>query len=136
MLVLEQHGEQPVMLTEFGGIALSAEPGEWGYSRAKDPAQFARMYRALLTRVRSSEYLAGFCYTQLADTYQEATGLLFADRTPKIPLAEIEAATRGAPSAPPSPVSLPETVESPGASRHTGPSRERLDSASGDAPEE
>ena len=30
--------------------------------------------------------LAGFCYTQFADTYQEANGLLYADRTPKIPL--------------------------------------------------
>jgi hypothetical protein len=39
--------------------------------------------------------LAGFCYTQFADTYQEANGLLYADRTPKAPLEEIAAATRG-----------------------------------------
>jgi hypothetical protein len=39
--------------------------------------------------------LAGFCYTQLVDTYQEANGLLYADRTPKIPLEEIALATRG-----------------------------------------
>ena len=39
--------------------------------------------------------LAGFCYTQFADTYQEANGLLFADRTPKFPLEEIAAATSG-----------------------------------------
>ena len=29
---------------------------------------------------------SGFCYTQFADTFQEANGLLYADRTPKIPL--------------------------------------------------
>ena len=36
----------------------------------------------------------GFCYTQFADTFQEINGLLYADRTPKIPLEEIARATR------------------------------------------
>ena len=44
--------------------------------------------------------LAGFCYTQFTDTYQEANGLLFADRTPKFSLGEIAQATRGSPKAP------------------------------------
>ena len=39
--------------------------------------------------------LAGFCYTQFADTYQEANGLLHMDRTPKFPLDQISIATRG-----------------------------------------
>jgi hypothetical protein len=42
--------------------------------------------------VRGLGLLSGFCYTQFADTYQEANGLLYADRTPKIPLARIAAA--------------------------------------------
>jgi hypothetical protein len=37
---------------------------------------------------------SGFCYTQFADTFQEANGLLNADRTPKLPLEVISAATR------------------------------------------
>ena len=45
--------------------------------------------------VRSIPALAGFCYTQFADTYQEANGLLFADRTPKIPIEAIAMATQG-----------------------------------------
>ena len=45
--------------------------------------------------VRSLELLSGFCYTQFTDTYQEANGLLRANRTPKIPLEVIHAATRG-----------------------------------------
>ena len=45
--------------------------------------------------VRGLELLSGFCYTQFADTYQEANGLLYADRTPKFPLEEMAAATRG-----------------------------------------
>ena len=39
---------------------------------------------------------SGFCYTQFADTFQEANGLLNADRTPKLPLEVISAATRNA----------------------------------------
>ena len=40
--------------------------------------------------------LCGFCYTQFADTFQEANGLLYADRTPKFPIEEIARATSGA----------------------------------------
>ena len=36
--------------------------------------------------VRPQPCWPGFCYTQFADTYQEANGLLFADRTPKLRL--------------------------------------------------
>ena len=43
--------------------------------------------------VRDLGLLSGFCYTQFADTYQEANGLLYADRTPKIALERIAAAT-------------------------------------------
>jgi hypothetical protein len=45
--------------------------------------------------VHSIGLLSGFCYTQFADTYQEANGLLYADRRPKIPLQRLAAATRG-----------------------------------------
>ena len=72
------------MITEFGGIAYSREPGgTWGYARAEDPEDFGNRYARLLQAIRSLPSLAGFCYTQFADTYQEANGLLYADRTPK-----------------------------------------------------
>ena len=45
--------------------------------------------------VRSLNVLAGFCYTQFADTYQEANGLLYADRTPKFPIEDIALAVQG-----------------------------------------
>jgi len=88
--------DHPIMLTEFGGIAFSRDRARtWGYSRAADPAEFARRYYRLMSAVRSLPLLAGFCYTQFADTYQEANGLLYMDRTPKVPLREIAVATRG-----------------------------------------
>jgi beta-galactosidase/beta-glucuronidase len=93
----EKHADQPLMLTEFGGLALKPDgaPGTWGYSVCRDPESFARQYERLLAAVRSLGLLSGFCYTQFADTYQEANGLLYADRTPKIPIPRIRAATAG-----------------------------------------
>jgi Glycosyl hydrolases family 2, TIM barrel domain len=98
MLVLggaHEHPDHPVMLTEFGGIAYSPQDGTWGYSRAGTAAGLAERYARLLAVVRALPVLSGFCYTQFADTYQEANGLLFADRTPKFPIPEIARATRG-----------------------------------------
>ena len=96
LLVLEEnaHNGQPVMLTEFGGITTSTERGAWGYSRASAD-ELATRYAELLAAVGSVPLFAGFCYTQFTDTYQEANGLLYADRTPKFPLEQIAAATRG-----------------------------------------
>lgn len=92
----DRHADQPIMLTEFGGITLSADvTGTWGYSRADAPESLEERYGALLAAVHSVGLFAGFCYTQFADTYQEANGLLYADRTPKFPLGQIAAATRG-----------------------------------------
>jgi beta-galactosidase/beta-glucuronidase len=88
--------EQPIVLSEFGGIACSPDPqGTWGYSRADSARQFSEKYRQLLEIVRSCAVFSGFCYTQFADTYQEANGLLFADRTPKFSIESMAAATRG-----------------------------------------
>jgi hypothetical protein len=98
LLVLDghPHTDLPLMLTEFGGIALAPkESRTWGYSVCHTADEFATKYSELLDVVRSLALLAGFCYTQFADTYQEANGLLYADRTPKFPLAQVAAATAG-----------------------------------------
>ena len=90
------HAGQPIMLTELGGIAFSSTPADtWGYSASESADAFAEAYTRLLGVVTSLPLLAGFCYTQFADTYQESNGLLYADRTPKIPLEAIARATRG-----------------------------------------
>ncbi|MBM4440212.1 MAG: glycoside hydrolase family 2 [Candidatus Rokubacteria bacterium] len=88
--------EHPIVLSEFGGIAI-CKPGDegWGYARCGSAAEMAARYGELMRVVHSLELIAGFCYTQLTDTYQEANGLLYADRTPKFPIAEIAEATRG-----------------------------------------
>jgi beta-galactosidase/beta-glucuronidase len=92
------HQGQPIMLTEFGGIAFQAHAEEgvkkiWGYTAVTDEETFAQLYEQLLETVINTALFSGFCYTQFADTFQEANGLLYADRTPKVPLERIAAVT-------------------------------------------
>jgi hypothetical protein len=85
------------MLTEFGGIALDEDASDgttWGYSSARDAEELAEMFEQLMTTVVHTALFSGFCYTQFADTFQEANGLLRADRSPKVPLARIAQSTR------------------------------------------
>ncbi|OBV39372.1 glycoside hydrolase family 2 protein [Janthinobacterium psychrotolerans] len=92
------HRGQPIVLTEFGGIAFDKEQQDedatWGYARAGNEAAFLDLYRRLMTVVNTAQMFSGFCYTQFADTFQEANGLLTADRTPKAALELLSAATR------------------------------------------
>ena len=91
------HRGQPIVLTEFGGIAYAKDRDTkniWGYSEADTDEEFYERYRRLLEVVNETAMFSGFCYTQFADTFQEANGLLFEDRTPKIPLEKIAAATK------------------------------------------
>ena len=94
------HKGQPIMLTEFGGIAY-ARPEDpeaekiWGYTSTDDIGVFAARYTLYLETVRDIGLFSGFCYTQLTDTFQEANGLLYTDRTPKFPIDIIRRATFG-----------------------------------------
>jgi len=88
------HRGQPIMLTEFGGIALAEAPlagaeHTWGYSCARNEEELTVMFERLLDTVVRTALFSGFCYTQLTDTFQEANGILRADRTPKMPLERI-----------------------------------------------
>jgi beta-galactosidase/beta-glucuronidase len=120
VLTLEGHPHQgqPIMLTEFGGIA-QADPRqvqaarEWGYAVSSDVEDLRGRYERLLGAVNRSTSLAGFCYTQFTDTFQEINGLFFADRTPKFPLEAMQAATQGARRTPTA-VSIDPTAPVPG----------------------
>ena len=91
------YGDHPVILSEFGGIAYSPEQKSgWGYSRASNAESFLEQYAGLMAAMfECRDGLAGFCYTQLTDTFQEKNGLLFMDRTPKADLVALFSATRG-----------------------------------------
>ncbi|GIT79034.1 beta-galactosidase [Leifsonia sp. LS1] len=97
---------QPIMLTEFGGVAWAADESpadSWGYSEAVGPADYAERVTAILTAVQAStrghrgrpDGLAGWCWTQLTDTMQERNGLLTERREPKLPLGRLRALISG-----------------------------------------
>jgi hypothetical protein len=87
--------DEPVMLTEFGGLSYRPEPGvEWyGYGTVTDRDAYLAKYRELVEAILDSPALAGFCYTQLTDTAQETNGLLTADREPKLDPEAVRAIT-------------------------------------------
>jgi len=87
--------DEPVMLTEFGGISYAPAAGEqwFGYGTVTGADALLARYRELVDAVLASPAISGFCYTQLTDTEQETNGLLTADRVPKLPLDQLYAIT-------------------------------------------
>jgi len=85
---------EPIMITEFGGIAFSGDEAGWGYSTVTDTEEFLERYEALIEALLQSGPVQGFCYTQLTDVEQEVNGLLAYDRKPKAPLERIREITR------------------------------------------
>lgn len=76
----------PIIVSEFGGIALAAATeSAWGYGVAPSPAEFHTQLKSIFGALYQSPVLAGFCYTQLTDTGQEINGLCYANREPKLP---------------------------------------------------
>jgi beta-galactosidase/beta-glucuronidase len=79
-----QYKNQPVMMSEFGGIAFSGVEG-WGYgSGVKSEEEFIQRLTGLFEAIQKTQYFCGYCYTQLTDVEQEKNGLLTFDRKPKI----------------------------------------------------
>ena len=77
---------QPVLLTEFGGIAFvkDANGEAWGYGNgAKSADDLCERLEQLIKGIAKTEF-QGYCYTQLTDVQLEVNGLLYADRTPKV----------------------------------------------------
>ncbi|WNR43326.1 glycoside hydrolase family 2 protein [Paenibacillus roseipurpureus] len=83
---------QPILVTEFGGIAYKKSEWEgWGYSGADSDEDYEQKLRAVIRPLLNSGVVQGYCYTQLTDVEQEINGLLTYDRKPKIALELIKA---------------------------------------------
>ncbi len=82
---------QPVMITEFGGLSYAPEADEdwFGYAAVTTPEDLFKRLAGMVSALLDSPEIAGFCYTQLADTEQESNGLVTADRRPKIDPARL-----------------------------------------------
>lgn len=76
---------QPVILSEYGGIAFDRDNDGWGYmDKVKDEEGFLKRLASVTLEVIRSGRFSGFCYTQLTDVQQEVNGLLTIHRTPKV----------------------------------------------------
>ena len=83
---------QPVLFTEFGGMALKAEQKSdtWGYNEGEASEEsFYNHLEELLRGIAQTEF-QGYCYTQLTDVQQEINGLLRADHTPKFDVQKLK----------------------------------------------
>ncbi|ABO65789.1 MULTISPECIES: glycoside hydrolase family 2 protein [Geobacillus] len=81
---------QPVIISEYGGIAFKDEKG-WGYGhQVETEDEFLRRYQSITDAIKKLPYISGYCYTQITDVQQEVNGLLKEDRTPKIALEKIK----------------------------------------------
>ncbi|WP_123042780.1 glycoside hydrolase family 2 protein [Cohnella candidum] len=77
---------QPIMVSEFGGIAFQTDSG-WGYGQQESSEEaFIARFRGIHEAIKETDYIVGYCYTQIADVQQEKNGLLTEDRQPKVPL--------------------------------------------------
>jgi hypothetical protein len=85
---------QPYFLDEYGGIKWVAgkafADNTWGYGQG--PKTLDELYERLekLTDViLNTEYMSGYCYTQLTDVEQEQNGVYNYDRTKKFDMNRI-----------------------------------------------
>lgn len=90
---------QAIFVSEFGGACLADQEEEKGPGGYGDPlptadALFER-FSALCGVLLGNRWVAGYCYTQLADTYQERNGLFDSNRVPKVDVDRLAAAQRG-----------------------------------------
>lgn len=77
---------QPVLLTEYGGIAFQdGKEDSWGYNtKASGEEDFLQRIDSLNQAIYENESFQGFCYTQLTDVMQETNGLMTMDREFKV----------------------------------------------------
>jgi beta-galactosidase/beta-glucuronidase len=86
---------QPVLITEYGGIAFASDKG-WGYGqKVSNEEEFLKRFADITRAIMSIDYICGFCYTQLTDVQQEVNGLMTYDRKPKFDPSKIKAINEG-----------------------------------------
>ncbi|MED4128358.1 glycoside hydrolase family 2 protein [Shouchella miscanthi] len=86
-----QYKGQPVIISEYGGIAFTTEDG-WGYgNQVKSEKDFLARYESITDAIKALPYVSGYCYTQITDVQQEVNGLLDENRKPKLKVEKIKA---------------------------------------------
>jgi hypothetical protein len=74
---------EPLVVSEFGGVALAGSGG-FGWSEVAGAEALLNTYREMVEALMAPGPVEGFCYTQLTDIEQERNGLLTFDRQSKL----------------------------------------------------
>lgn len=78
------HG-QPIIISEFGGIAFSDKGEGWGYGdKVSSEDDFIRRFDSITSAIKELPYAQGYCYTQVTDVEQEINGLMTPERKFKV----------------------------------------------------
>jgi beta-galactosidase/beta-glucuronidase len=95
MLPGSERTDQPIMITECGGISYKPEEGQawYGYGTVTSRDAYLAKYREIIEAILDSPTIVGFCYTQFTDTLQETNGLLTEAREHKLDPASVRAIT-------------------------------------------
>ena len=76
---------QPIMISEYGGIAFDKTGNGWGYGgKVKSEEDFLKRFASITDAIKEIPYVCGYCYTQITDVQQEINGLLDSERNFKI----------------------------------------------------
>lgn len=87
---------QPVIISEYGGIALKQDGSGWGYGSKEESSEaFLERYEKVTSVIGRLPYVCGFCYTQLTDVQQEVNGLMDAKRDYKVDPGKIKKINEG-----------------------------------------
>lgn len=82
---------QPIMITEYGGIAFQTDKG-WGYgNQVSDEKEFLNRFKNITEAIKRIPWCCGYCYTQLTDVQQEVNGLLSENRAYKVSPDKVKA---------------------------------------------
>lgn len=81
---------QPVIISEYGGIAITNSKG-WGYGeQVKSEEAFLERFDSITSAIKALDYVCGYCYTQLTDVQQEINGLYDMKREAKVNIAAVK----------------------------------------------
>ncbi len=76
---------QPVLISEYGGIAFDNNEKGWGYgNKVATEKDFIQRFEEITEAIKKTPYICGFCYTQLSDVQQEINGLMDIKRNFKV----------------------------------------------------
>jgi len=75
---------QPVMISEYGGIAIRSDIPGWGYGNMVDKDDFVQRFESITAAIKEIPYVCGYCYTQVTDVQQEINGHMDMERNFKI----------------------------------------------------